>query len=684
MIRSANALQVSEVDLLYADLSPFAESTRFGTAFLVTTLGFGICLTILVVAWALDRPVLRWPAFLLALALVWGYPLSGHQATEPNSSLLGEVADWVHLVTAMLWVGGVLTLAVVVWPLAPDLRRAAFLRFSRIAVFLIGVLVIAGTVVAIERLPELSDLWTTSYGRTLLVKIGLVLVALAWGGFHHTFVRPRLERGESPPGGGVEPARRERRRDGGAPRRSGARQRRAASRPDGRVERGAPRSPVGVPASRKPSPPDSRGAPSPIDARASFPGLVLVAISGGAGFLGLHLSRRLVADGHDVRILDLAPLDDPGLEGRVDELRGDVRLEADARRLADGADVLVHAAAALPIQESRAAIRSVNVEGAAVTFAAAAEAGVRRVVLVSSTAVYGVPERHPIHEDDPLVGVGHYGESKIEAERLCEAFARRGLETVIVRPKTFVGPERLGVFEILFDWIREGRRIPILGDGENRYQLLAVEDLVDAVVRCLDAPVAGEALNVGAARFGTVREDLEALIDHAGSGSRLRPVPARPAEVALRALELARLSPLAEWHYRTAHKDSFVSIDEGADAARLGAAPLGRRDALCDVRLVPGASQRAACGRADASRSVGPAGARRPQAPVVAAYGTSTSAPRTSPSRSLASASFACSSGTASTSVRTGTEGASARNSSPSALVRFATERTMRSPQRSS
>jgi nucleoside-diphosphate-sugar epimerase len=289
---------------------------------------------------------------------------------------------------------------------------------------------------------------------------------------------------------------------------------------------------------------------------------VLVAISGGAGFLGLHLARRLLAEGHRVRTLDVTALDEPELDGRVDELRGDVRVAADARRLVDGADVLVHAAAALPIQVSRTAIRSVNVEGAAVTFAAAREAGVRRVVLVSSTAVYGVPERHPIHEDDPLVGVGHYGESKIEAERLCVAFARRGLETVIVRPKTFVGPERLGVFEILFDWIREGRRIPILGDGGNRYQLLAVEDLVDAVVRCLDAPVAGEALNIGADRFGTVRADLQALIEHAGSSSRLRPVPAHPAEVALRALELARLSPLAEWHYRTAHKDSFVSIDK--------------------------------------------------------------------------------------------------------------------------
>jgi len=288
---------------------------------------------------------------------------------------------------------------------------------------------------------------------------------------------------------------------------------------------------------------------------------VHIAISGGAGFLGLHLGRRLVAEGDTVRSLDLLPLEDPRLDGTVEELRGDVRLEADARRLVDGAEVVIHAAAALPIQVSRRAIRSVNVEGTAVVCAAAREAGVRRLVLISSTAVYGVPERHPIHETDPLVGVGHYGESKIDAERVCRAFGARGLETVIVRPKTFVGPERLGVFEILFDWIRESRTIPILGDGSNRYQLLAVEDLVDAIVRSLDAPLAGTALNVGAGEFGTVRDDLDELIAHAGSASSLRPVPARPAELALRALELARLSPLAEWHYRTAHKDSFVAID---------------------------------------------------------------------------------------------------------------------------
>ena len=273
-----------------------------------------------------------------------------------------------------------------------------------------------------------------------------------------------------------------------------------------------------------------------------------------------------------MRTLDLAPLDDPQLDGTVNELHGDVRDPAACRELVAGAEILVHAAAALPIQASRESIVSVNVGGTAVVLAAALEAGVRRVVLISSTAVYGVPERHPIREDDPLVGVGWYGESKIEAEELCREFGTRGLEHVIIRPKTFVGPERLGVFEILFDWMREGRRIYLLGPGDNRYQLLAVEDLVDAIVRAFTAEAAaGEALNVGATEFGTVREDLGALIAHAGSSSRLTPVPARLAELALRGSSgcVSRRSPSGT---TDRHRDSFVSTAkaEGCSAGSRG------------------------------------------------------------------------------------------------------------------
>ncbi|HXV03477.1 MAG TPA: NAD-dependent epimerase/dehydratase family protein [Gaiellaceae bacterium] len=288
------------------------------------------------------------------------------------------------------------------------------------------------------------------------------------------------------------------------------------------------------------------------------------AISGGAGFLGLHLARRLLAEGHEVRSLDLVPLNAPGLD--VQEVRGDIRDETAARELVDGARILVHAAAALPIRGGRGEIRSVNVDGTLTLLSAASLAGVRRVVFISSTAVYGVPEKHPIEEDDPLDGVGNYGESKIEAEEVCRAFMRRGLDCVIIRPKTFIGPERLGVFEILFDWIREGRRIYVLGDGSNRYQLLAVDDLVDAIVRSASRrAAAGATINVGAKEFGTVRSDLQALIDHAGSLSRITPIPVRPAELVLRGLELARLSPLVEWHYKTAHRDSFVDVSRAEE-----------------------------------------------------------------------------------------------------------------------
>ncbi len=264
------------------------------------------------------------------------------------------------------------------------------------------------------------------------------------------------------------------------------------------------------------------------------------AITGGAGFLGLHLARRLLADGHEVRTLDTASLDDAELERSVEEIRGDVRDAEVVHRLCNGADIVVHAAAALPIQASRASIRAVNVDGTANVL----EAAKGRVVFISSTAVYGVPEKHPIEEGDPLVGVGWYGESKIDAERLCRVAAT---ETVIVRPKTFIGPER----------------IYTLGQGHNRYQLLAVEDLVDSIVRAATVPeAANEVVHVGAKEFGTVRQDLQALIDHAGSDSRLTPIPVKPAELILRALELARLSPLAEWHYKTAHRDSFVDISK--------------------------------------------------------------------------------------------------------------------------
>ncbi|HEX4746313.1 MAG TPA: CopD family protein [Gaiellaceae bacterium] len=198
VLRASNALQLPVADLPYGDLQPFAEKTRFGVAFLVMTVGFGVVAALLLVGWVLDRFELRWPALAISLGLGGGLSLSGHQATEPNASELAQLADWVHLVAASVWVGGLTALAFLVWPLAPELRRAAFLGFARLAVVLVGAMVLAGAYLALVRLPALDDLWTTHYGRFLLLKLAIVALALTWGALHHFLVRPQIEAGRDP------------------------------------------------------------------------------------------------------------------------------------------------------------------------------------------------------------------------------------------------------------------------------------------------------------------------------------------------------------------------------------------------------------------------------------------------------------------------------------------------------
>lgn len=198
VLRASNALQLPLPDLLYGDLQPFAEKTRFGIAFLALTLGFGVVATLLVFAWVADLHRLRLPALALSVVLASGISLSSHQATLPNSSKASELADWLHLVSAAVWVGGLVALAFLVWPSAPALRARAFLGFARLAVGLVGVMVLAGAYLALVRLPALSDLWESEYGRLLLVKLAIVALALAWGALHHFVVRPRLAAGEQP------------------------------------------------------------------------------------------------------------------------------------------------------------------------------------------------------------------------------------------------------------------------------------------------------------------------------------------------------------------------------------------------------------------------------------------------------------------------------------------------------
>jgi nucleoside-diphosphate-sugar epimerase len=285
-------------------------------------------------------------------------------------------------------------------------------------------------------------------------------------------------------------------------------------------------------------------------------------VTGGAGFLGINLVRHLLARGDQVTSLDREPFDYPE-RSQITEVVGDIRSATDVARAALGCDVVVHAAAALPLY-APAEIHSIDVDGTRVVLEATAP---RRVVHISSTAVYGVPDHHPLVEADPMHGVGPYGIAKVAAEEVCLAARAAGREVPILRPKSFVGPERLGVFALLFEWAQEGRDFPILGAGTNRYQLLDVEDLCTAIVLAgtLPASRANATFNLGAREFTTLREDFQAVLDAAGHARRIRSLPIAPALWVLRKLEAAKLSPLYPWIYETVTEDSFVSIDRARE-----------------------------------------------------------------------------------------------------------------------
>ncbi|TFH39668.1 MAG: NAD-dependent epimerase/dehydratase family protein [Chrysiogenales bacterium] len=303
-------------------------------------------------------------------------------------------------------------------------------------------------------------------------------------------------------------------------------------------------------------------------------------VTGGAGFLGINIVRYLLDRHHDVVSLDIADFDYPDVMDRIRIEKGDIRDEKTVASVMDGIDMVVHTAAALPLY-SADEIYSTDIVGTRILLEAAHARRVKRFIHISSTAVYGIPDHHPLLEDDMLDGVGPYGKAKILAEEECLKMREQGMIVPILRPKSFIGPERLGVFDLLYDWARDGRGFPMIGNGANRYQLLDVEDLCQAIYLCatLNAKVANDTFNVGAKIFSTMREDYQAVLDDAGHGKKIIGLPEMPIIWTLRLLEALNLSPLYKWVYETASKDSFVSIEKAEKV--LGYKPkFSNKDAL--------------------------------------------------------------------------------------------------------
>jgi len=286
-------------------------------------------------------------------------------------------------------------------------------------------------------------------------------------------------------------------------------------------------------------------------------------ITGISGFLSINLVRYLLAHGyHDISGIDLVDFNYPERD-KIDFLQGDIRHPDEVKKSMAGAEIVIHTAAALPLYTPED-IFTTDVEGTSILLKQAQEYGVKRFIHISTTAVYGVPDHHPLYETDPVSGVGPYGSAKVQAEELCVNARKQGMCVPILRPKSFVGPERLGVFAIFYEWASQGKNFPMIGNGKNRYQFLDVEDLCQAIHACmtLDESLVNDTFNIGAAEFTTMKEDYQAVLDEAGFGKRIITFPAKPVVFILKILEALNLSPLYPWIYETASKDSFVSIEK--------------------------------------------------------------------------------------------------------------------------
>jgi nucleoside-diphosphate-sugar epimerase len=301
-------------------------------------------------------------------------------------------------------------------------------------------------------------------------------------------------------------------------------------------------------------------------------------VTGGAGYFGTLLVERLHRAGLRVRIFDINDAEER--PAGVEMVRGDIRDLGAVRQALEGASVVHHNVALVPLAKDKTAFWSVNRDGTRHVLEASVAAKVRKVVHMSSSAVFGAPDRNPVDDSTVPRPREDYGRAKLAAESLCKEFAARGLDVTIIRPRTIMGHGRLGIMQILFEWVREGKNIPVLGRGDNLYQFVHADDLADAAMKAA-ARTGPATYNIGADTFGTMRETLEGLVRHAGTASKVVSVPTGPAVAMMNLTSRAGISPLGAYHSLMYGRSMYFALDRAKQELEWGPR-FGNVEMFCD------------------------------------------------------------------------------------------------------
>lgn len=284
-------------------------------------------------------------------------------------------------------------------------------------------------------------------------------------------------------------------------------------------------------------------------------------VTGGSGFVGTYVVRKLLELGNDVSILDVVPPDE-SLAKNVNFHRVDIRNYEEVKKSCKDIEYIFHAVALVPISKANETFNEVNAGGTKNILEASITNNVESVVHLSSTSVYKIPKRDDVMDENyPLEPVGAYGRAKYLAEKICLDYMKKGLKLSIIRPKTILGPNRLGIYSLLFEWILNNKPIFVFGDGKNLYSYISISDLLDAMILASEKG-GGEIFNIATDKYGTYRGDIEDLIKYAGSKSKIITINADLCRSVLRILDKLGISPFSEWHYSIIDKEYVFDISK--------------------------------------------------------------------------------------------------------------------------
>lgn len=282
-------------------------------------------------------------------------------------------------------------------------------------------------------------------------------------------------------------------------------------------------------------------------------------VTGGSGFLGNLIVRRLLEKGETVKILDIWKAKNNHSE--VEFIDCDIRNREGVSRAMKNIDIVHHNVALVPLTKSGKKFWDVNVTGTQIAAEEALKAGVQGFVHMSSSAVYGAVDCFPINEDTHTKPIEIYGRAKLAGENVVKSIINNtNLPLIIIRPRTILGEGRLGIFQILFDWIKDNKNIYVIGSGNVKFQFVHAHDLMDFYMLALKLEKSGK-FNVGTDRFDTLRSGLEDLIDYSKSSSVVKSLPIQLTINLLKLADYLKISPLAPWHYLTYHKEFYFDVN---------------------------------------------------------------------------------------------------------------------------